>query len=69
VIGLFGPGPCSWLPRVLRWSRLFSKADPGILERHRHGTSKLNGKIMNQIVYIVGAIVIVLALLGFLGIR
>jgi hypothetical protein len=42
---------------------------PTILERHWHETSNLNGKIMNQIVYIVGAIVIVVALLGFLGIR
>jgi hypothetical protein len=41
----------------------------GHLERHQYGTSDLNGKIMNQIVYIVGAIVIVVALLGFLGIR
>jgi hypothetical protein len=46
-----------------------SAAEPAILERRRHGTSNLNGKIMNQIVYIVGAIVIVVALLGFIGIR
>jgi hypothetical protein len=44
-------------------------AGPSILELHRHRTSNLNGKIMNQIVYIVGALVIVVALLGFLGFR